>query len=449
MLFLLGSTGILYSHYYGAFFLAGLSWVHLLFIPKNRIWWRPVWLWVISLILFILQLGGFVTGVGYTQSQPWFENTLRAPAVISWIVYVLSNGLLRLPAEISILALFTSVSVVLIHVWRKRQHQPISRILFLTVTALTVFLWMVVGNELLTVMTRFRVNYFIALWPLCSLMGGWLVWKSRSRWRLMVSWFLGGFFIYGIWSNVASHDRYVFYEFLYRDRMNIAVRELERYGWQNDRLYVRGFQNYWDWRAPLFDRQQLDASGDNDFSWDSPESLRVWLLLAGEQSTVRDVWIEQVSSEFQFCRLFVDRSDIFLALFAQSSIHCPDDSPPVLRFGTVVELLSSDLRVTVDGNLVIDLLLHAEENTAMTAYSVAIHVFAAEGGAKVAQGDQGLWLGRYNPVRSEIDISSLTPGEYEVKIGLYNWQTLERLEGVDLTSGVTGNLLPLSRFQIE
>ena len=83
----------------------------------------------------------------------------------------------------------------------------------------------------------------------------------------------------------------------------------------------------------------------------------------------------------------------------------------------------------------------------MAAFSVALHVFDVESGAKVAQGDQGLWLGRYNPLRSEIDISGLMAGEYELRVGVYNWQTLERLEGVDLTSGATGqsaDAIPLS-----
>ena len=65
------------------------------------------------------------------------------------------------------------------------------------------------------------------------------------------------------------------------------------------------------------------------------------------------------------------------------------------------------------------------------------------------QGDQGLWLGRYNPLRSEMDISGLLAGDYELRVAVYNWQTLERLEGVDLASGATGNLLTLFRFRVE
>ena len=71
-------------------------------------------------------------------------------------------------------------------------------------------------------------------------------------------------------------------------------------------------------------------------------------------------------------------------------------------------------------------------------------------GEKVAQGDQGLWLGRYNPLRSELDISATRwPANTSCGWRVYNWQTLERLEGVDLTSGATAELLTLSRFRIE
>ena len=41
---LLGATGMLYLHYVGALLLPALGLFHLLFIPKSRRWWRPVFL---------------------------------------------------------------------------------------------------------------------------------------------------------------------------------------------------------------------------------------------------------------------------------------------------------------------------------------------------------------------------------------------------------------------
>ena len=134
-----------------------------------------------------------------------------------------------------------------------------------------------------------------------------------------------------------------------------------------------------------------------------------------------------------------------LELYAWSVAHCPSDAAQ-LRFGEEIELVASEVTVIPADILRVDLLMHTDSNTGMTAYSVALHVFDVESGEKVAQGDQGFWLGRYNPLRSEIDISGSMAGDYEVRVGVYNWQTLERLEGVDLTSGATAVLLTLSAF---
>ena len=96
-----------------------------------------------------------------------------------------------------------------------------------------------------------------------------------------------------------------------------------------------------------------------------------------------------------------------------------------------------------------DLLLHAASAETMPAYSLALHLFDLASGEKAAQGDRGLWLGRYNPIRSEIDISALPAGEYELRIGLYEWQTLARVIGVDQQNGWRGEMLPLYRFEVK
>ena len=154
-------------------------------------------------------------------------------------------------------------------------------------------------------------------------------------------------------------------------------------------------------------------------------------------------------ADIEFCERFIDREDLVLELYAWSAAHCPTDQPARLRFGEGIELAASEVVVVPADMLRVDLLMHTDSSTGMTAYSVALHVFDAESGEKVAQGDQGLWLGRYNPLRSEMDIGGLLTGDYELRVAVYNWQTLERLEGVDLTSGATGNLLTLFRFRVE
>ena len=76
--------------------------------------------------------------------------------------------------------------------------------------------------------------------------------------------------------------------------------------------------------------------------------------------------------------------------------------------------------------------LHSDDKTFLDRHSLAIHVIDSRSDERVAQGDTGVGPGTYVPLCREIDISALPPGEYEVRVALYDWQTGERLSAHDL-----------------
>ena len=59
---LVGSIGIFYSNYYAILLLVGLGLWHLLFMPKDRRWWRPVLLLGLATLAFLPELPGFLQG---------------------------------------------------------------------------------------------------------------------------------------------------------------------------------------------------------------------------------------------------------------------------------------------------------------------------------------------------------------------------------------------------
>ena len=73
---------------------------------------------------------------------------------------------------------------------------------------------------------------------------------------------------------------------------------------------------------------------------------------------------------------------------------------------------------------------------------------STQSGERVAQGDTGVGPGAIVPLRSEIDISALPRGDYEVRVALYDWQTGARLPARDLETGETGDMHTLQRFRI-
>ncbi len=338
--------------------------------------------------------------------------------------------------------------------WRYRQRKHISLAWFLTFTILTVLLLMLTGNEILLVMRRYRLRYLMALWPMSALLVGWGVWRARGRWRLVAGSLTGVLVIFGLWANTVSELRYEFYELLAHYAVHPVSKVIRAYAAQYDLLLIsdqlfhtaRSSGYYF---APFPDRHLVLGDSQAELSRAVQEHLRFWLFAGEADSVEHRAMTAQLPPEMVFCERFILRNDLVLELYAWSVAHCPNDEPAQLHFGEEIELVASDVTVMPVDTLRVDLLMHTDKITGMTAYSVALHVFDLESGERVAQGDQGLWLGRYNPLRSEIDISGLMAGEYELRVGVYNWQTLERLEGVDLTSGATAFLLTLYRFRVE
>ena len=79
---LLGSIGLLYSHYLGALLLPVLGLFHLLFVPKNRRWWRPVLLFGLATLAGALQLPLLLRGLAYTEGEDLASHFLAAPAFL-------------------------------------------------------------------------------------------------------------------------------------------------------------------------------------------------------------------------------------------------------------------------------------------------------------------------------------------------------------------------------
>ena len=461
---LVGSIGIFYTHYYSVLLLVGLGLWHLLFMPKDRRWWRPALLFVAAGVAFLPELVGFLAGIHWTQTVSWFTSAsmLRTAEVLPWFLYVFTNGLLRLPGvrlpvAPNIMALALLTLAVSFGWWRYRQREWLHPLQFLLFTTLAALLLMLSANEILLVMTDDSLRYLMALWPMTALLVSWCIWRTRGHWRLIAGSLTGAFVVFGLWVNTTSGLRYEFYEFLHRYPLHPVSKKIGVYTAQYDMLLIsdqlyQTVQSSGYYFAPFPEEHLVlrDSLGSHaEFSRAVREHLRLWLL-AGEASGVEHrAMVAQLPFEMVFCQRIVDRNVLVLELYVWSEVHCPNEEPAQLRFGEEIELVASEITVIPADILRVDLLMHTDSNTGMTAYSVALHVFDVESGEKVAQGDQGLWLGRYNPLRSEIDISALGAGEYEVKIGVYNWQTQERLEGVDLTSGATAVLLTLFRFRAE
>ena len=120
-----------------------------------------------------------------------------------------------------------------------------------------------------------------------------------------------------------------------------------------------------------------------------------------------------------------------------------------LQFENDIELSAPVAPELRDGLLRLRTNLVSADETLLSRYSLAIHVIDPLTGQRVVQADTGVGPGTLVPLCLEIDVSALPPGEYEVRIALYNWQSGERLLARDLETGESGDMHTLHRFRID
>ena len=99
---LLGSIGLLWSHYFTALFLPALVLFHLLFVPKTRRWWQPVLLVGLAVLVATLQLPGFLSGLNKTVANEALRQiAISATEIPERFLYYLTNLLVTLPPTVA------------------------------------------------------------------------------------------------------------------------------------------------------------------------------------------------------------------------------------------------------------------------------------------------------------------------------------------------------------
>lgn len=447
---LLGATGLLYMHYFGSLLLPALCVFHLLFVPKNPRWWRPLILIGLAGLAATAQLPVFLVGFRETVADVVLHTrALTPPALLSLFVRYLFNGLVVLPSFVAeLLAILLPLALVMATWWRLRTRRPTSTVWFLGFVA-ALFLLLVIGaNEILRVVTESRMRYLIAMWPpLALLAGAGLCRLGRSQ-RLLVHGLLALWLFAGAWLGLATDYRY---QPGFTDR-------------SNEHLVYRFVAE----RIPRTDALVLDHEAERIYTFrldmpfqvynrfrDDPlkHVLRLhavhpwlWFLFHTQDSARMDAMARGLGRVP--CERALDDWGFVLVLYARSPVHCPE-SPARLAFNSDIELTGPEIRLAEDGRLHLYAGLRSADEGLLANYSLAVHLIDVNSGARVAQGDVGIGPGAFVPAGSAIDVSALPSGEYEVHIALYDWQTGARLPARDLETGQVGDMHVLHSFRID
>ena len=317
--------------------------------------------------------------------------------------------------------------------------------------SLTVLATVIAINEYLQVIVENRIRYLMPLWPLAALMAGAGLWRLARRFPQVVSGLLVLWLILGVHLSTGNDFRYDL-GFFFRSDIHRAYRVLIKQVPETELLMIDKAALWTDRKRRLYSNllhQNFNALPVDDESlinniwrtWEAYPSF--WLLyLSQDGAFINDL---AASLGLVHCELVLDEWGFALERLARSAARCASDARHIE--------FENNIRLNWSGISLSDELLHFEsglrsvDDYLLASYSLAVHVINPRNGERVAQGDVGVGPGAIATISSEIDISALPPGDYELQVALYDWQTGVRLSARDLETHVISDIHTLHHFQ--
>ena len=451
---LTGVTGLLYSQYFGALLLPALGLFHLLFIPKNRRWWGTILLLGLAMLASLPQLPGLLNGIALTGTRGQVHSiALTPPQLLAQFLRYLANGVVSpAPWVGELLVILLPLALLVATLWQLRARRPAGACWMLAFVSATLLLLLMAANEALRIVSERRMRYLITLWPLLALLTGVGLRQLAGAHRRLVAVLLVLWLILGVSLALTSDLRYelgYFSQSSIHRLMPVMSEQISPSDFLIQDYHVAAL----DTRRYYARLLGVDWATMGRFQEDPYETIRplhteyrfVWLLYL-TKDRVGFAELPRALGRV-FCERALEEWGLTLERYALHSVeNCPD-MPARLEFERDIRLAAPEITLR-DGRLRLDAHFRSVDETLLARYSLAVHVIDPRSGQRIAQGDVGVGPGAIVPLRSEIDVRALPPGEYELHVGLYDWQTGERLQARDLETNEVGDMHMLQRFRI-
>lgn len=451
----LGALGLLYSHYFGALILPALGLYHLFFVRLSRRWWRPVWPWAAAFLLGLLQFPVFLSGVRRTLDDEILRsNALDATDLLRLTLSNLVNGLIEPGAFVSIALLLVIPVAALVAAIRRRSARSNENVLWLPVFTAFALLWlMLLINALFAVMADNRQRYLMSLWPLAALSAAALLRRPARQLAppalalLLALWTLSGV------QHSRSWDNRVEGNYLVPSQIHHAYRALDEHMQPGDLLVIDLEATQMD-PGRFYDRwvsrpyRVLDRGLENPLADILPLHERhpwVWLLYRTRDRV--GVRMTTAGLERKLCEVTFEQYGYSLERLALPGLSCPT-LPARFDFGEEVTLAEPEISFQ-DGKLLVNLMLRSNDARKLVHFSVSLQLFEITSHRRVAQRDIGIGPGNIIPLHAGIDTGTLQPGEYALRLALYNWETGERHVARDLLLGHVSDIHTLQHIVLE
>lgn len=459
LLFAATAIAVIYTHVFSLYFLAGLIMQHLVFPPKSRRWLAIVAGWLLALLTFLPYVTVFSHGFfGVTTSVNTLSKALTTPELALSVSHVLVND---------VIVLWLPIALLLAHVLKTRRQRVFLRLLSIFLgMLLTLFLL----NGVFRVIGINRMRYFLLAMPFFVIVLAHLL-LSLRRWPVMavlfvLVWATGGYRIYQLaerWTYGGHHTLLMEHPPLqqFSDALRGATRAQDfvfgfapspminwglKHGWTTADYYTQvglgidgGFVNA-RLRGEELGQDIVDRLDNN------PYLIFVYDPL--DKPIIFDDVLAAVQADYVPCEVMVNRDTIFAQRHVYHSLSCDREYQPIHydngikivdRYGDYHED-SESIRVVTGWEV-------ADESQ-LDQYNVSIQLLTSDG-ANVRQADRHLYDEILKWHVEEMTTEGLSPGGYHVVVILYDRYSKAKVGGVDLISGLSAKIHPITQFEIE
>ncbi len=435
----LPAASIMYVNYFGFIIIAAVGIYHLLLAPKDRRWLQISLVMAVACLLFAAWLP--VALRGFERSQDALDPSRLLPLEsLLAMLSIYANGLWLLPLIAAALCL------------RGQRNRAEDYLLFLTGA---VLLLLYALNEATTIMVARRMRYTIVLMiPFCCFLAIGLTrlrgWKML-RFPLLALWVAACFAYFAseailLYTNrrEINHDQVPHYqEFLYEADSLPGENQLI-VSFHRDSL-VKDYDTLIHYRARLpksagivhvgndvNGRLVLQGGGaaGSSQSGITERYQGIWVLHNPQQTELAalDSYRDWFSQHYRSCGVWVDKPQAVIAYYLKHEIPCrlvADAQLLTVQYEHGTRLGNLEF-AQADDALFVYLWWHA---TIDKRYSYTVQLFDAAG-AKARQVDAVI---ADSPITiSRLDLADLPPGDYQLKLIVYHFETLRSQPGMVL-----------------
>ena len=460
IIFVMTTSALLYTHPFSPFVLLSLAFHHLLFVAKDRRWLNVTMAWAAGLFTFLPYVPLLAIGFSEAASTDVISSkALASRELIPMLANVFANGV-----DLLWLAVIAAGGWTLL---RKRSPSVLRLLVVCAGMVLSLFIF----HEIFPFLSTTRLRYFLVALAFALVLFAHFLVSIPSR-RLMVPlfalvWLGGGYSIYQQaehWEYAGHHSLIPAHPRLHRfadailplARPHDAVLGFTQATWMNSGLRY-GFST-----VEYYSRAVLGIHGAFIWTGLGGSDLREefyrrvdnhpYLLFTYEPGNIPASFEELrtlLEHDYAPCEVLVDTDGVFVQRYTYHTLECDREYQPIHYDNGIKNVDKFADYIRAENSVRVVTGWEVADDAQLQHYNVSVQIITPDWQSVRQAPDRHLYDDILKWYVVELSTENLPPGDYRAMVILYDRETVKKVPGIDMATGVSGDIFAVLTFTID